>query len=163
VVRLDSSAVVLHSRVENSTMGRIIDVEITVHTQCWYSVENRSYTEMQQTCMCSSTVLHDQPSSSTEVSALGSLPLLTNTFPIVRIKIASLILNCVSTLCVEVSILLTPGLMGSRANYLFELAITHSVQPTLGIIMALIGFWKAFLVWKGQALRSRTSMNLLET
>lgn len=74
-------------------------------TQCWYSVENRTYTEMEQPCVCSSTVLHNQPSS-TEVSALGSGHLLTNTLSTVRIKIASLVLNCVGTLYVEVNILL---------------------------------------------------------
>jgi hypothetical protein len=75
-------------------------------TQCWYSVENRTYTEMEQPCVCSSTVLHNQPSSSTEVSALGSGHLLTNTLSTVRIKIASLVLNRVGTLYVEVTILL---------------------------------------------------------
>lgn len=61
---------------------------------------------MEQPCVCSSTVLHNQPSSSTEVSALGSGHLLTNTLSTVRIKIASLVLNRVGTLYVEVTILL---------------------------------------------------------
>lgn len=87
---------------------RIIEIEVTVHTQCWYSVENRTtYIEMQQTCICSSTVAAPRsPSTNTEISALGSHDILTDTLSTKRIKITCFTLNCVGALCVEVSILL---------------------------------------------------------
>ena len=71
---------------------------------------------------------------------------------VIRVIVTGFILNLVGTLCLAVSILV--GQTGPRKTHSSERAFADSFRTILGGVVALIGVWVTFLVWRGWALSS---------